>query len=177
LVLSQKARQYQQYLLNAWQGSQARRRVEIHGPKARNFGNCGRVFDQLIEMLSPRRGLFRPILPPKCTCPPQEAPLRDVWSKLAKALPPAGRNLQGELASPDAWVFDSHMCLGYLGHSTGVCAGSAVCVAEQRVTHTQPMFGSLNAVWVVTSDFAAGGRGRLTAICDVGDVPFHQNGC
>jgi hypothetical protein len=58
----------------ATQGSQARRRVEIHGPKARNFGNCGRVFDRLIEFLRPKKGAFRPIRPPKCTCPPPEAP-------------------------------------------------------------------------------------------------------
>jgi hypothetical protein len=56
------------------QGSQARRRVEIHGPKARNFGKCGRVFDRLIEILGPKRLAYRPVLPPNCTCPPAEAP-------------------------------------------------------------------------------------------------------
>jgi hypothetical protein len=57
------------------QGSQARRRVEIHGLKVPKFGNCGRVFDQLIEILGPRRGAFRPIrigriFPPECTFSP-----------------------------------------------------------------------------------------------------------
>jgi hypothetical protein len=60
------------------QGSQARRRVEIPGPKARKLGNCGRVFDRLIGILGPKRGAFRPIFPPKCTCTklarPQRAP-------------------------------------------------------------------------------------------------------
>jgi hypothetical protein len=53
------------------QGSQARRRVKIYGPKARN---CGRDFDQLIEILGPKLGVFRPFLPPKCTWPPPQAP-------------------------------------------------------------------------------------------------------
>jgi hypothetical protein len=56
------------------QGSQARRRVASYGPKARNFGYCGTVVDQLIGILAPKRGVFRPVLPPKCTCPPSKAP-------------------------------------------------------------------------------------------------------
>jgi hypothetical protein len=56
------------------QGSQAHRRVEILGPKARNFGNFGRVFDELIEILGPKQGVFRRHLPPKGTCPATEGP-------------------------------------------------------------------------------------------------------
>jgi hypothetical protein len=37
----------------------------------------------------------------KMHLPAPGGPLGDSWSKLAKALPPAGRNLQGELGSPD----------------------------------------------------------------------------
>jgi hypothetical protein len=59
------------------QGSQTRRRVEIQGPKARNFGNCGRVFDQLIEILARNGGCFvdvSTISPAKSTWPPSETP-------------------------------------------------------------------------------------------------------
>jgi hypothetical protein len=59
---------------NGLQGSQAHRRVEIFGPKARNFGDFGRVFDQVIEILNPKQGVFRPDLPLKGTCPATEAP-------------------------------------------------------------------------------------------------------
>jgi hypothetical protein len=58
----------------AHQGSQARRRVEMHGPKARNLRHSEQVFDRLIDISGPKRGAFRPFLPPKCTCPPREAP-------------------------------------------------------------------------------------------------------
>jgi hypothetical protein len=43
-------------------------------PEGRDFGNFERVFDQLAEILGPKRGVFRPILPPKGTSPPPEAP-------------------------------------------------------------------------------------------------------
>jgi hypothetical protein len=86
----------------ARQGSQARRRVEIQGPKAQTFGNFGRVFDQLIEFFGPKQGAFRPSLPPNCTLPDPSGCFGGSWSKLAKAFPPAGRNHQGELASPAA---------------------------------------------------------------------------
>jgi hypothetical protein len=40
------------------------------------------------------------ISPAKLNWPTPGGPLGDSWLKMAKALPPAGRNLQGELASP-----------------------------------------------------------------------------
>jgi hypothetical protein len=61
-------------VLEQHQGSQPHRRVEIQEPKAPVFGNFGKVFDQLIEVLSPKQGLFRPDLPPKCTCPATQTP-------------------------------------------------------------------------------------------------------
>jgi hypothetical protein len=68
------------------QGSQARQRVEIDGPKARYFGNFGKVFDQLINIWGPKQGAFRPI-PAKMHTARLQRPLRGSWSKLAKALP------------------------------------------------------------------------------------------
>jgi hypothetical protein len=43
-------------------------------PPARSFGNFEWVFDQLIKILGRKREVFRPILPPKGTPPPPEAP-------------------------------------------------------------------------------------------------------
>jgi hypothetical protein len=50
------------------QGSQARRRVEIHGPKARSFGKSEQVFDGLIEIW-PDTGGVSTISPAKMHLP------------------------------------------------------------------------------------------------------------
>jgi hypothetical protein len=78
----------------AHQGSQARGRVEIPGPKAR------RVFGRLIDFWALKGGHFDQSSRQNALA----RPLAGSWSKLAKALPPAGRNLQGKLASPVAHV-------------------------------------------------------------------------
>jgi hypothetical protein len=124
------------------QGSQARRRVKIHGPKARNIGNCGRVFDQLIEISKPKRGVFRPILPPKCTCPPQEAP----WGTAGRKWPrPFHQLVEISKGSLRVWYPASPACICF----TVLATVSTTVHSKQRTTHVavqKPPLGSVTAL-------------------------------
>jgi hypothetical protein len=83
------------------QGSQPHRRVVIQGPKAlvfRKFWEGPRPADRFF---GPETGGVSTRSPAKLHSPRHTEPLVGSWSKWAKALPPAGRSLQEEFASPE----------------------------------------------------------------------------
>jgi hypothetical protein len=74
------------------------RNSRAEGPKFRRFWQGLRSADR---NFGPETGGVSTKSPAKRHLPSNRGPLVGSWSKLAQALPPAGRNLQGELASPD----------------------------------------------------------------------------
>jgi hypothetical protein len=83
------------------------------GPKYRKLWKGLRPADRDFEA---ETGGVSTDSPAKMHLPAPGGPLGDSWSKMAKALPPAGRNLQGELASLVSCFSCLHM-LYSTGHS------------------------------------------------------------
>jgi hypothetical protein len=73
------------------------RNSRAEGPKIRRIWKGLRPGDR---NCGPETGGISTNSPAKMHLPAPRGPLGGSWSKLARALPPAGRNLQGELASP-----------------------------------------------------------------------------